>query len=112
MSIPDEPWRQEAACRAADTALFFGFEEDQERAVAICRGSCPVMIECREYAVATRRQDGVWGGLTEEQLRRRVKRPRAEPDHGTTAGARQHNRLGERPCRACREAANAAHRAS
>src|SRR3954453_3761438 len=31
----------------------------------IC-ASCPVMLECREHALAVREPYGVWGGLTED----------------------------------------------
>lgn len=39
----------------------------------IC-GSCPVVFECRSYALDTRQAYGIWGGLSAEdrrQLRRR-----------------------------------------
>ncbi len=110
MSRPEEEWRSQRACGVADTDLFFGTEEEQQVAVRVCRESCPVQDECLDYAVTTRQFHGAWGGLTEVQLRRRVKRPRAEPEHGTPAGARQHHRLGERPCAACRDAATRAAR--
>lgn len=75
----DDPrsWREDAACRTEDTAVFFPDSEDAAGpALAIC-ATCPVREECLEFALATRQDDGVWGGLTETQ-RRRLRRRRQE----------------------------------
>ncbi len=70
-------WREDAACRTADTALFFPDSEDQAGpAVAVC-AVCPVREECLEFALATRQDDGVWGGMTETD-RKRLRRRRQE----------------------------------
>lgn len=37
--------------------------EDQAEALEAC-GWCPLLEACREYAVAAREPEGVWGGLT------------------------------------------------
>ena len=34
----------------------------------VCAG-CEVVVECRDYALATRQPFGVWGGLDEEERR-------------------------------------------
>jgi WhiB family redox-sensing transcriptional regulator len=70
-------WQLAAACRQADPRLFF--RSNQERgparrrreaaAVAVC-ASCPVMHQCRTHALSIRENDGVWGGLTEDELKR------------------------------------------
>lgn len=60
-------WQQQAACRDADTALFY--PEKGERAApakAIC-AKCPVQAECLEYGLHDR--FGIWGGLTEKERR-------------------------------------------
>ena len=68
------PWRQFAACQSADPELFFpvpapGADLRQvEAAKAICAG-CPVRGQCLALATVTRREHGVWGGLTEEERR-------------------------------------------
>ena len=75
----DYDWRQDGACRGADVNVFFPETEDDEAvapAKAIC-ASCPVRVECLEFALATRQDDGVWGGLTETE-RRRLRRRRRE----------------------------------
>ena len=36
--------------------------------------TCPVIINCREHALATHEPYGVWGGLTEEERRAQIAR--------------------------------------
>ena len=73
----DTAWRQEAACRDLDTSLFFpASDEDAGPAKAVC-ATCPVRELCLEFALITRQDDGVWGGLDETE-RRRLRRRRRE----------------------------------
>ena len=66
-------WQLLGSCRGEDTELFFHPEGERgparrnrdSAAKAIC-ASCPVMLECREHALAVREPYGVWGGLTED----------------------------------------------
>lgn len=68
-------WRQDAACRDLDTAMFFpDTDKEAGAAQAVC-ATCPVRVACLEFALVTRQDDGVWGGLTENE-RRRVRRRR------------------------------------
>jgi len=46
-----------------------------EPALVVCRRR-PVAELCRGWAVTTRQNDGVWGGLTEADLRRLQHHPR------------------------------------
>ncbi len=74
----DVRWREDAACRGLDTDIFFpDTQEDAEEAKAIC-AICPVREECLEYALATRQDDGVWGGMTETERRRLRRRLREQ----------------------------------
>jgi WhiB family transcriptional regulator, redox-sensing transcriptional regulator len=67
-------WRHEALCRDEDPELFFPIgigPEAQLQATAaksICR-RCPVMDPCREWALETGQNEGVWGGLDEDERR-------------------------------------------
>jgi len=73
---PDD-WRLDAACRDLDTSIFFPETDDAvATAKAIC-AACPVREACLEFALITRQDDGVWGGLDENE-RRRVRRRRQE----------------------------------
>lgn len=68
----DWEWQLHGACRGEDSELFFHPYGEREpsrsrrerSALAICR-ACPVLAECRAYALAAREPYGVWGGLTE-----------------------------------------------
>ena len=65
-------WQSRAACRDTVTTVFFHpeFERGSTRAAraaaakAIC-GPCPVLRQCREYALSARENYGTWGGLDE-----------------------------------------------
>jgi len=67
-----EQWRQYAACKGMDTALFFPEHWSKEAAAApraICH-RCPVRIACLDYALAHNDTDGMFGGKTPSQRRR------------------------------------------
>ncbi|MGQ0742826.1 MAG: WhiB family transcriptional regulator [Acidimicrobiales bacterium] len=90
-------WMADAACRESDVALFFpepgpgsdvsrdaaGADEARaeaeartQTAKAIC-AACPVRQKCLDFALVTRQEDGIWGGLDEAE-RRRFRRRRQE----------------------------------
>lgn len=73
---PDD-WRLDAACRDLDTAIFFPETEEAVAAAKAVCATCPVREACLEFALITRQDDGVWGGLDENE-RRRVRRRRQE----------------------------------
>jgi WhiB family redox-sensing transcriptional regulator len=76
-TFDDTDWRQDAACRTADTSVFFpDTEEEAATAKAIC-AACPVREACLTFALANRQEQGVWGGMTETE-RRRLRRRRAD----------------------------------
>ena len=70
----DRPWAVHAACRQADHNWFFpGSDGDADAAVRVCRG-CPVREECLDWALESRIRYGIWGGLTERERRRLLRR--------------------------------------
>lgn len=70
VDLDERPWAAYAACRTADPDLFFPVEDGAtEAALKICRG-CPVIDDCRDWALEMRIRYGVWGGLTERDRRR------------------------------------------
>ncbi|HTJ74847.1 MAG TPA: WhiB family transcriptional regulator [Acidimicrobiales bacterium] len=73
---PNE-WRQDAACRDMDTAIFFPETEEAAAAAKAVCATCPVREACLQFALVTRQDDGVWGGLDENE-RRRLRRRRQE----------------------------------
>jgi WhiB family redox-sensing transcriptional regulator len=70
-------WRQNAACRGLDPAVFYPASEDEAGpAKAVCN-ECAVRQPCLEYALRARERDGVWGAATEKE-RRRILRQRRQ----------------------------------
>jgi WhiB family transcriptional regulator, redox-sensing transcriptional regulator len=69
-------WQRLGACRGMDSAVFFHPDGERNpsrarrtaRAKEICH-RCPVIMECREFALRTREPFGVWGGLAEAERR-------------------------------------------
>ncbi|MGH8904391.1 MAG: WhiB family transcriptional regulator [Egibacteraceae bacterium] len=71
----DSTWRNAAACLGMDTELSFpsgttgAALEQIERAKTVC-ARCPVIAPCLEWALETNQQDGICGGLTDDERRR------------------------------------------
>ena len=69
-------WQYLGSCNSLDTEMFFHQEGERgparrRRAASareICH-ACPVLGQCRSYALSTAEPYGVWGGLTEEERR-------------------------------------------
>jgi WhiB family redox-sensing transcriptional regulator len=72
-------WWHAAACRDAEPELFFPISATAassaqvKRAKLIC-ASCPVRSACLTYALDHRQEQGIWGGLTEEERHRNPRR--------------------------------------
>lgn len=70
----ERPWVVFSACRQVDPDVFFPTtREQEEHAISICK-TCPVRMDCLDYAIEAREKFGIWGGLTEKQRRRLVRR--------------------------------------
>lgn len=62
---PAGQWLTQAACRGAGDTMFPGtLAREIKAAKAFCR-ACPVILECRRWALDQRIAEGVWGGLSE-----------------------------------------------
>jgi WhiB family transcriptional regulator, redox-sensing transcriptional regulator len=69
-------WMQGGNCRNYPPATFFpsdGVGVDVARKICV---SCPVKEPCLEYALTHRIDHGVWGGCSERERRRILKRRR------------------------------------
>ncbi|HRA34049.1 MAG TPA: WhiB family transcriptional regulator [Acidimicrobiales bacterium] len=69
-------WMSKGSCRNFPASAFFpsdGVGVDAAR--AIC-ADCRVMSQCLEYALENRIDHGVWGGCSERERRRILKRRR------------------------------------
>ncbi|MGV9891676.1 WhiB family transcriptional regulator [Streptomyces sp. NPDC003395] len=68
----DPFWRDHAACAQVDADLFFPLGDNQlarqqaAQAKEICMG-CPVRQSCLQWALNSRQDHGVWGGLTAQE---------------------------------------------
>lgn len=77
--LPPMDWAADAICTGLDPDIFHPLKgQSADTAEAICR-TCPVRIECLEWAVETRQRCGIWGGLSADE--------RAEYRYHQTAGA-------------------------
>jgi|SRR5271165_723954 len=87
-AVPSRPnwgWQDAAACRAEDVILFFGPDGERQpereirerKAKALC-ASCPVRMDCLNYALSRPEKYGSWGGMNEDERaaerRRRMRR--------------------------------------
>lgn len=83
-------WRHRAACRNEDPERFFPVGNTGpallqiEEAKAVCR-RCPVQEQCLQWALETRQDAGVWGGLSEDE--RRAMKRRATRNRSRQAAA-------------------------
>jgi WhiB family redox-sensing transcriptional regulator len=73
----DNEWMLRALCRGMSPSVFFptdgaGFEAARRICV-----ECPVRAECLEYALANQIDQGAWGGTSERERRRILRRRRA-----------------------------------
>ena len=67
-------WQLLAACRGQDVEIFFHPAGERRRyktarinqAKQICQ-QCPVINDCKAWALTTREPYGVWGGLSEDE---------------------------------------------
>lgn len=74
----DTEWMAHGLCRQIAPSTFFPSDGvGVEQARRIC-GTCPVQEPCLEYALAERIDHGVWGGASERERRRILKRRRQE----------------------------------
>lgn len=75
--IPEQyAWMLDAICRGAAPTEFFPSDGlGVEAAQRVC-AMCPVKAECLEYALEHRIEHGVWGGASERERRRILRRRR------------------------------------
>ncbi|WP_083864711.1 WhiB family transcriptional regulator [Nocardia brevicatena] len=72
----DWDWQTRGSCRGVESAVFFHPDGERGRARAdrvrrakeIC-GTCPVLAQCRSYALSVSEPYGVWGGMSEDERR-------------------------------------------
>ena len=70
-------WLEHAACAGMDPRAFFAngchSREQVQAAKRVC-ASCPVQATCRDWAITTGERNGVWGGMSQKELRQKRRR--------------------------------------
>lgn len=74
--VPQRPverldWRDDAACRDSDPDRFFSGSIDRARAVC---DTCEVAADCLLYAIRSRTEAGVYGGMSVSRRKHIAKR--------------------------------------
>lgn len=60
-------WQLKANCDETNTELFFSeLKSKVEKAKALC-ASCPVAVECLQFAIDTEIEFGTFGGVTADE---------------------------------------------
>ena len=80
-------WQLRGACRGMDSAFFFHPDGErgpsrtnrEARAKAVCQ-RCPVLIQCRQHALAVHEPYGIWGGLSESEREAIIKKRQRRRD--------------------------------
>lgn len=76
-------WMAEGNCRNYPPAVFFPSDGvGVDRARKICNQACPVKDQCLDYAIEHRIEHGVWGGASERERRRIIKRRKLDVTAG------------------------------
>ena len=71
-------WAATAACKGLDAGIFYpSTDEEAATAKEVC-AVCPVQATCLEHAIDRREHNGVWGGATERERQRIIRRRRRE----------------------------------
>lgn len=59
-----EEWMRKAICSQTDPELFFPPKGGNAAPAKRVCFRCPVIVECRAYALSRTDLDGIWGGTT------------------------------------------------
>lgn len=76
-------WQNSAACRDMNSSQFYSPPGErrearrrrEDRAREICDG-CPVRVQCARFALAIGEEHGFWGGMTDRERIKVLRRPR------------------------------------
>jgi WhiB family transcriptional regulator, redox-sensing transcriptional regulator len=72
----DTEWMSAGKCRDLSPAIFFPSDGVGVQAAQRICAECPVAHACLEYALEERVDHGVWGGKSERERRRLLRRRR------------------------------------
>ena len=69
---PNRNWYASAACKGCDPELFFprrGDDVSSRSAKRVC-ATCPVKIQCLDFAISNHEHFGIWGGVSDKGRRK------------------------------------------
>lgn len=69
----NEPWREDALCQQTDPELFHPEPGGNTQPAKQTCMACIVRSQCLDYALRTEQFWGIWGGLDQTELRRRIR---------------------------------------
>jgi WhiB family transcriptional regulator, redox-sensing transcriptional regulator len=72
----DTEWMARGKCREVPPAVFFPSDGVGVQAAQRICADCPVAEPCLEYALVNRIDHGIWGGRSERERRRILRRRR------------------------------------
>ncbi|MFJ8049858.1 WhiB family transcriptional regulator [Streptomyces luteogriseus] len=75
--IPNLDWLEHAACAGMDPRAFFSIGNHARAQVNSARkvcATCPVREQCASWAIETGESNGVWGGMSQQELRKKRRR--------------------------------------
>ena len=72
----DTDWMSVGKCKDLSPAIFFPSDGVGVQAAQRICADCPVADKCLEYALVERVDHGVWGGKSERERRRMLRRRR------------------------------------
>jgi WhiB family redox-sensing transcriptional regulator len=88
--IPNLDWLDAAACAGMDSRAFFAngchSRAQVHEAQKVC-ATCPVTAQCRDWAIQTGERNGVWGGMSQKELRQKRRRFTDRSKSSTRAAA-------------------------
>jgi WhiB family redox-sensing transcriptional regulator len=76
MTHMDADWMAQGRCRDMAPSIFFPSDGLGVQAAQKICAQCPVQDQCLEYALEQRIDHGVWGGRSERERRRILRRRR------------------------------------
>ena len=109
-TVLSNEWWNAAACRDAEPDLFFPISSAPaaratvERAKRVC-ADCQVASQCLNYALHHRQEQGIWGGLTDEE-RRLLRRRQASSERRARAATPYRSTASDRPTASDRSTAS------
>lgn len=88
--IPNLDWLARAICAGMDQRAFFATGNHARAQVFAAKrvcAACPVKAECRDWAIESGESFGVWGGMSQHELRTKRRRFTSRARTGTRAAS-------------------------